>query len=92
MITKEIIVDKIEILENGTIQLREKTRFYEDGILISESNTDSRIITPGEDTTKESQEIQSIAGIVHTKEKVDSYKLKKENSESMGPEIIGNEK
>ena len=77
MITKERVVDKTEILEDGTIQIREKTRFYEDGVLISESNTDRRVIEPGGDATKESSEIQTLVATVQTKKKVDKFKIKK---------------
>lgn len=73
MITKEVVIDKIEILEDGTIQLREKTRYLEDGIITSEANTDRRILVPGADVSGENAEIQALAGIIHTPEKVAAY-------------------
>ena len=76
MITKEIVIDKMEILEDGTIQIREKTRFYEDGVIISETNTDRRVISPGDDVAKETSDIQNIAAIVHTPDKIKNYKTK----------------
>ena len=36
-LTKETIVDKIETLENGTIQVRTATRVLEDGVALSSS-------------------------------------------------------
>jgi len=36
-LTKEVIVDKIEILENGSVQVRTATRVMEDGSVLSSS-------------------------------------------------------
>lgn len=76
MITKEIVIDKIEILEDGTIQLREKTRYLEDGVMLSEANTDRRILVPGADVSGEDAAIQTLAGIIHTPEKIAAYEAK----------------
>jgi len=73
MITKEILIDKIEILEDGTIQIREKTRFVEDGVMLSESNTDRRVLYPGCDVSIEPANIQALALLIHTPEKIIAY-------------------
>lgn len=73
MLTKEIVIDKIEILEDGTLQLREKTRYLEDGIMKSEANTDRRILVPGADVSGENAEIQTLARLIHTPEKIAAY-------------------
>ena len=36
-LTKEIVVDKIEVLENGIVQVRTATRVLEDGTQLSQS-------------------------------------------------------
>ena len=36
-LTKEIIVDKIEVIENGIVQVRTATRVLEDGVQLSQS-------------------------------------------------------
>ena len=36
-ITKEIVVDKIEVLEMGNVQVRRATKILEDGVLLSRS-------------------------------------------------------
>jgi len=36
-LTKEIIVDKIEVLEKGNVQVRTATRVMEDGVQLSQS-------------------------------------------------------
>jgi len=37
MITKEVVIDKIEVLEQGQIQVRQITRIIEEGEVISSS-------------------------------------------------------
>ena len=36
-LTKEIVVDKIEVLEMGNVQVRTATKILEDGVLLSRS-------------------------------------------------------
>ncbi len=36
-LTKETVVDKIEVLEGGQVQVREATRIKEDGVQLSQS-------------------------------------------------------
>ena len=36
-LTKETIVDKIEVVENGVVQVRTATRVLEDGVALSQS-------------------------------------------------------
>lgn len=74
---KQICIDKIEILEDGTIQIREATKIFEDGKLLSKANTNRRILFPDQDITKENAEIQAIAGIIRTSDRVKQYEDKK---------------
>jgi hypothetical protein len=36
-LTKEIVIDKIEVLESGSIQVRQATRVLEDDVVLSTS-------------------------------------------------------
>lgn len=36
-LTKEVVIDKIEVLESGSIQVRQATRVLEDGQVLSTS-------------------------------------------------------
>ena len=74
---KQIVVDKIEVFEDGTIQVRESTRIIEDGVVISKQNTNRMVIEPDQDITNESQEIKNIAGIVRTPERLERFAAKK---------------
>lgn len=89
MLTKLVLIDKIEILEDGTIQLREKTKVIEDGVVLAATNTDRRVIVPGGDATGESVEVQSLVSLIHTPERVEAYLAQKAINEANSPEHTG---
>ena len=68
-LTKEIIVDKIEVLEKGQVQVRTATRVLEDGVQLSQSyhrHVLSPSIKTGDtwgdtDISGEDAEVQAIA-------------------------------
>ena len=70
---KQIVVDLIEIVENGTLQVRTKTAIKEDGIEIS-SNFHRHVVAPGDDYSAEDAKVQAIAASIHTPEVVTAYK------------------
>lgn len=67
------IVDLIEVLENGFVQVRIKTAILEDGEQIS-ANYHRRIIFPGDDYSNEEKRVQAICAIAHTPEMIAAYK------------------
>ena len=71
-LTKETVVDKIETLENGTIQVRTVTRIDEDGTLLSQS-FHRHVLAPGQDLTNEDPKVVAIATAVWTTEVVSDY-------------------
>ena len=77
MLEKVIVTDKIEILEDGTIQTREVTRIIEDGEVISQSFTNRKVIEPGDDVTMLGQKVKDVSNAVHTTEVVTEYQAKK---------------
>jgi hypothetical protein len=60
MLTKETAVDKIEVLENGTLQVRTATRVLEDGEVLSQS-FHRHTLAPGDDTSNEDAKVVAIA-------------------------------
>jgi hypothetical protein len=73
MLEKKIVVDLIETVENGTVQVRTCTRIIEDGKQIS--NTFNRhVVAPGADYSAEDAKVQAICAVVHTPEVVTAYK------------------
>ena len=71
-LTKETVVDKMEVLENGTIQVREATRIIEDGTVISQK-FHRYVITPGQDVTDKDTKVQNLASSVWTDDVVNDY-------------------
>ena len=72
MLEKVISVDLIEVVENGTIQVRTKTAIKEDGIEIS-SKFQRHVVAPGADVSAEDAKVQAIAASIHTAEVVAAY-------------------
>jgi hypothetical protein len=69
---KVISVDLIEVVENGTLQVRTKTVIKEDGVEIS-SKFHRHVVAPGADVSGEDAKVQAIAAAVHTAEVVAAY-------------------
>ena len=68
-LTKEIVVDKIEVLEKGQVQVRTATRIMEDGVQLSQSYS-RHVLEPSTktggtwadtDISGEDAEVQAIA-------------------------------
>jgi len=78
-LTKETVVDKIEVLENGCIQVRQATRIVEDGVVIS-STFHRHVVTPLDSTEDEDQKVKNIAAAVHTDEVKAAYQATIEDS------------
>lgn len=73
MFEKQIVVDLIEILESGIVQVRICNRVMEDGQQIS--NTFHRhVVSPGDDYSKQDARVQAICKATHTAAVVAAYK------------------
>ena len=69
---KNVVVDLIETLENGCVQVRVKTAILEDGEQIS--GTFSRhVVAPGDDYSAEDARVQAICAATHTADVVAAY-------------------
>jgi hypothetical protein len=71
-IEKVISVDLIEVVENGTIQVRTKTAIKEDGVEIS-SKFHRHVVAPGADVSGEDAKVQAIAASIHTADVIAAY-------------------
>ena len=71
-LTKEIIVDKIEVLEMGQVQVRTATRVLEDGAVLS-SSFHRHVLAPGDDLTEQDARVSAIATATWTAEVVTAY-------------------
>lgn len=71
-LTKEVVIDKVEVLENGVIQLREVTRIIEDGVQLSSSYHRS-VLNPGSDISHQPSNVQAIVSAAWTPEIIAAY-------------------
>jgi len=71
-LTKQVVVDKIEVLENGCVQVRTATRIVEDGEVIS-SSYHRHVVCPGDDYSSEDSRVQAICAATHTAEVIAAY-------------------
>jgi hypothetical protein len=72
-LAKKEIVDLIEVLENGSVQVRTKTVILEDNVEIS-SKFRRHVVVPSDDYSAEDAKVQAICKAVHTKDVVAAYK------------------
>jgi len=71
-LTKTEVVDRIEVLENGSVQVRTKTAIMEDGKQIS-GTFHRHVVAPGDDYSKEDPRVQAICEVTHTPEVCAEY-------------------
>lgn len=69
---KVTVVDRIEVLENGCVQVRTKTAIMEDGKQIS-GTFHRHVVAPGDDYSQEDARVQAICAGVHTPEVIAAY-------------------
>jgi hypothetical protein len=71
-LTKEVVVDKMEVLENGTIQVRQATRVLENGVVISQK-FHRYVVVPGDDVTTKETKVKNLANSIWTQDVIDNY-------------------
>lgn len=70
---KVIIVDRIEVTENGCVEVRTATRIMEDGKQISGS-FHRHVVVPGADYSGEDTRVQGVCAALHTAQVIAAYK------------------
>ena len=68
----QTVVDKIEVVENGCVQVRTATRIVEDGVQLSQSYH-RHVVAPGQDYSNEDARVQAICAATHTAEVIAAY-------------------
>ena len=71
-LAKTVVVDRIEVLQRGQIQVRTATVIDEDGTELSRS-FHRHILNPGADTSGEAQRVQDIATATWTAQVVSDW-------------------
>lgn len=72
-IEKNEVVDLIEVVENGSVQVRTAVKIIEDGRLIS-SSLHRHVVAPGDDYSTEDVRVQAICAATHTADVIAAYK------------------
>ena len=70
---KQTVVDQIEVVENGAVQVRTKTAIMEDGKQISGS-FHRHVVAPGDEYSAEDARVKAICKATHTAAVVAAYK------------------
>jgi len=78
MLEKVTSVDLIEVVENGSVQVRTKTAIKEDGVEIS-SKFHRHVVAPGDDYSTEDARVKAICAAMHTADVVAAYKALQTN-------------
>ncbi len=74
---KQVVVDRIEVVEVGVVQVRTATRIVEDGNVISQSYH-RHCVSPGQDYSNEDARVQAICQATHTAEVIAAYQAMQE--------------
>lgn len=69
---KVVVVDRIEVVESGCVQVRTKTAIMEDGQQIS-GTFHRHVVAPGDDYSSEDAKVQAVCAAVHTPEVIAAY-------------------
>jgi hypothetical protein len=73
VLEKISIVDRIEVVENGCVQVRTKTAIMENGKQIS-GNFHRYVVAPGDDYSAEDARVKAICAATHTSSVIAAYK------------------
>lgn len=71
-LSKIEVVDVIEVVENGCVQVRTATRILDNGEIISTA-LHRHVVAPGDDYSNEDQRVQAICSLVQTPEVIAAY-------------------
>ena len=69
---KQNVVDLIEVLENGTVQVRTAIKIIENNEIISQSYH-RHVILPGQDYSSEDNKVQAVCSVIQTADVVTAF-------------------
>lgn len=72
MLEKVQVVDRIEVIESGAVQVRTKTAILEDGKQIS-ATFHRHVVAPGDDYAGEDARVKAICAATHTADVIAAY-------------------
>ena len=71
-LTEKTIIDKVELIENNSIQVRTATVIEKDGTELTRT-FHRHVVAPGADITNEDPKVQAIANAIWTEEIIAAY-------------------
>jgi len=71
-LTEKTIIDKIEVLENNSIQVRSANIIEKDGVEISRT-FHRHVVNPSNDISGEDSKVQAVANAIWTQGIIDAY-------------------
>ena len=71
-LTEKTIIDKVELIENNSIQVRTATVIEKDGVELTRT-FHRHVVVPGADITNEDTKVQAIANAIWTDEVITAY-------------------
>jgi hypothetical protein len=81
-LTKQAVIDKIEVVENGIVQVRERTDVLEDDAVLSASYH-RWSLSPGDDLTGQDPKVVAIANAIWTADVIAAYKAQQEEIKTL---------
>lgn len=88
-LTEKTIIDKIEILENNSIQVRKANVIEKDGVEITRT-FHRHVVNPSDDISQEDARVQAVANAIWTEEIIATYlELQKQNQKEYASNING---
>jgi archaellum component FlaF (FlaF/FlaG flagellin family) len=78
-LTEQNTVDKVEVVENGSVQVRTANIVLKDGEELAR-NFHRHVVVPGQDYSAEDAKVQAICAAVHTQEVIDAYAASQEGA------------
>ncbi|AIX24087.1 hypothetical protein AAJ61_gp192 [Synechococcus phage ACG-2014j] len=73
------VVDKIEVLLNGSIQVRRRDQILKDGVEIA-ATFHRHVVNPGDDVSNEDDRVAAVATTLWTEEVVAAYQAAQEET------------
>jgi hypothetical protein len=82
---KQTVVDLVEALESGVVQVRTATKIMDDGVEVSRT-FHRHVIAPGSDYSQEDAKVQAICAAVQTPDVIAAYEAAIEASKPVALE------
>jgi len=70
---EKTIIDKIEVVENNSIQVRTATIIEKDGAELAKTYH-RHVVCPGDDISNQDEKVQAIAKVIWTDKVINDYK------------------